>query len=1054
MTPPGLRYRIDVHLDTERHRLDGWAAIAYRSGADSSLPAIHLHAYPNAFSSPKTIYARDVARQAEDYSMHFWRAEDRGWMTIDSVSADGEAARVTVDETLARVDLPHPLAPGDSVALRLHFTVQIPKQYDRLGWRGNAFSISQWYPKVTVYDEKGWHPDPFHSLAEFYGDFGTFDVAITLPDRFWVGGTGVLARAEGGDNEIPVSTVGPARDSVTVTLGVTMADSLAKRWPRMGLTAETDFVAPGRSEAIAITVPWDSRPSFRVARGVPVHYSYRWDDGGGNTRYEADGEGRAGPVRLLIAARDTLVQDTLRALAPAPDEGDSTGLSEKTLHFHADRVHDFAWVACSDYVRSDTTWSGIAVRALVYREDQERWRELKTFTVDALRHHSTLVGPYVWPQFTSAEAWCGGSAMEYPMLVMTEPELYSKWAQVLDVTNAHETGHNWFYGMLANDERTDAWLDEGFTQYLEDRYVDTKYPLGLFRYAARFPWLGRASSSDSDEQDYLAAGWARDEQPIVTPSERHPGIQSYGVSAYSKPACMLRTLRGVVGDSLFDAFLHEYYRRYLFRHPRPADVVRTAEDVTRRDLDAFFQTWTETVDRPSFALGKIRKEREGSGYRTSVTVRRKDAMVLPVTVEARFEDGTRQEKQVLAREKDTEAIFESASPLRGAALDPRHELIEMDRLDNRPGLLPPMRFHFLTGFPSSEAIGVAFGPTIWHGDEEGMRLGGWIDGRYLPSQSFPFGIRGFEGGLSYGTQDGSVALRAGAWRRWGMLGARSRVRALAVRDAGLFRAGLSAENVATATSQLHPYRSWSASVEYRDRYDAAPVDPAYWSEGRTMNAALALGLETIGPRRLERFQLAYRHGASAFREDGDPSPDANYDWIQASARQDLDPLPGGFRVLWRVAAGSVFGRVPREQLFDVAERSRLDALPLFYANDRGPLRETDHFHVPGGGGLRGYAGRAIVGQSLLAATVELQSAAHPVYLFGDAGRVEAAGWGEDLEAGLHPLVGRSLADAGVGLRLGAVEFAFPIWVGGPDPGENPWDFRWIFSIGEINLPSR
>ena len=975
-------------------------------------------------------------------------------MTIDSVSADGAAAAISVDETVARVDLPRALAPGDSVALRLHFIVQIPKQYDRLGWRGGDYSISQWFPKVAVYDEAGWHPDPFHYAAEFYGDFGTFDVAITLPDRFWVGATGVLEGFEGGDNVIPLSSVGAPRDSVTVSLTVTPADSLAKRWPRISLIAETDLRKSAGSAPMALTVPWDGPVSFRVPRGVPVHYSFLWDDGDGNVRQEADRDGRPGPLRLLVATRDTLVEDTLRALAPVPGEGDgAAALSEKKLHFHADRVHDFAWVASPDYVRSDTTWSGVAVRALVYREDEERWHDLKAFTFDALRHHAALVGPYVWPQFTSAEAWCGGSAMEYPMLVMNEPGMYSPWGHQLDGTIAHEVGHNWFYGMIANDERADAWLDEGFTEYLENEYMDAKYPQGLFRYSARFPWLGKPTAMGADEQYYLAAAWARDEQPVSTAANEQPGVNSYNVSAYSKAYCMLRTLRGVVGDSLFTAFLQEYYRRNLFLHPRPRDVLRTAEEVTGRDLDSFFHSWVATVDRPSIALGKIRRERQGDGYRTSVTVRRKDAMVLPVTVEARFADGSRQERQILAQERETAAIFESSSPLRSAVLDPRHELIEMDRLDNRAGLLPPMNFHFLAGFPSTEAIGVAYGPTIWHGDAEGMRLGAWVDGRYLPSEDFPFGIRGFEGGFSYGTRDASVAYRAGAWRRWGVLGARSRVRALTVRDAGLFRAALSAENIAMRPSRLHPYRSWALSLEYRDRYESTPVDPAYWSDGRTLNAGLSLGLETIGPRHLEKLQITYRHGASAFREKGDSAPDANYDWVQATVRQALEPLPGGCRFSWRIAAGSAFRRVPREQLFDAAEMSRLDALPLFYANDRGPLRETDHFHVPGGGGLRGYSGRAVVGQSLVAANLEVANEGFPIFLFADAGSVEASGWGEAAGGPLHPLVGQTLADAGAGVRLGLIRVDFPLWLGSPDPGEHPWDFRWVFSIGVVNLPS-
>ncbi|HMI30987.1 MAG TPA: hypothetical protein VK527_04545, partial [Candidatus Limnocylindrales bacterium] len=196
-----------------RHRLTGHARITYRSGADSALHAIYLHAYPNAFRDPHTIFAREGEREGEDYDIRLAARDERGWMSIDSVTANGATARLVMDETVARIDLARPLAPRDSVTLRLRFDVQVPKPLDRFGHVGDAYSIAQWYPKLVVYDDLGWHPDPYHYLAEFYGDYGTFDVAITLPDRFWVGGTGVLHGSEGGDNEIPLADLETPRDS-------------------------------------------------------------------------------------------------------------------------------------------------------------------------------------------------------------------------------------------------------------------------------------------------------------------------------------------------------------------------------------------------------------------------------------------------------------------------------------------------------------------------------------------------------------------------------------------------------------------------------------------------------------------------------------------------------------------------------------------------------------------------------------------------------------------------------------------------------------------------
>jgi hypothetical protein len=1048
-----------VRLDTARHRLEGWGTIRYRSGADTALTAIHLHAYPNAFSHANTLYSREAARQGEDWSLRYAKPDERGWMAIDSVTADGAAAAIRIDETLATIALPRPLQPGDSVALTMRFAAQVPKHFDRFGRTGDAYSIAQWYPKVAVYDEEGWHADPFHYLAEFYGDFATFDVAITLPDDFWVGATGVPAGAEGGDNEIPLLEEETPRDSVSVSFRVATADTLEGRWPAGLLWVETDLPRDGEGDGDGnggdpsrSAVPRGGAATLRVPRGAPVHYAYLWGEGAMGDREEADEEGRPRPLRLLRAFSDTTVLDTVRALAPDVAPGGTLLPSLKTLRFHADRVHDFAWVASPDYVRGDTAWAGVAVRALVFREDQDRWRGLKARTVDALRHFGDLAGPYRWPQLTSAEAYCGGGAMEYNMLVMNEPEVYSRHSHDLDDTNAHEVAHSWFYGMVASDERAHPWLDEGFAQYLSDDYTDSRHPRGLFAWAARFPWLTPRSAFTADETAYLARAWARDERPMSTAAEGFASYRDYDAASYSKAVCMLRTLRGVVGDSAFAAFLRRHVAEQTFRHPRPADVIRAAEEASGRDLEDFFRGWLDTTDRAGFALGDVRSERAEGGYRSTVTVRRTERMVLPVPVDARFADGTRQEMRVLTRDPITPVTFESRARLVGATLDPRHELVEMNRLDNRTGFLPPMRLRPLFDFPQTDEITVLYGPTLWHGRAEGARIGAWADGRYLPSRDFPEGILRFHGGLSVGSRDGSVAWRLGAMRRVEALGARGSVVALAANDAGLFRVEAAAGNWATAPGRLHPWKTWTVGVQYRDRDAMAPIDPRYWSPGRTLNATASLVLETVGPRHEERIALSLRRGASAFRSDRDRAPDAQYDRVRFEARQTLDVIPdGSVRLAWRLAAGSAWRRVPRELLFDVAEASRLDGLDHFYQNDRGPLRASGRYLAEGGGGLRGFAGRAVLGKRLLALDLEASHAAVPVHAFAGLGRVEASGLGEPSAAAPHPLVGRTLADAGLGADIGPVRLLAPFWVSRPEPDESPWGVRWLLSLDLAGL---
>lgn len=76
-------------------------------------------------------------------------------MTVDSVTVDGAPASFRVDETIGRIDLPHPLEPHDSLTLSLTFADQVPRPYARFEHVGEEYTVSQWYPKIAVYDERG-----------------------------------------------------------------------------------------------------------------------------------------------------------------------------------------------------------------------------------------------------------------------------------------------------------------------------------------------------------------------------------------------------------------------------------------------------------------------------------------------------------------------------------------------------------------------------------------------------------------------------------------------------------------------------------------------------------------------------------------------------------------------------------------------------------------------------------------------------------------------------------------------------------------------------------
>src|SRR2546430_15411655 len=210
--------------------------------------------------------------------------------------------------------------------------------------------------------------------------------------------------------------------------------------------------------------------------------------------------------------------------------------------------------------------------------------------------------------------------------------------------------------------------------------------------------------------------------PIGTPADECRSWPQYGTSAYSKPAMMLHTLRAYLGDATFHAFLHEYSRKNLLRHPRPADVIAAAEKVSGEPMEAWFRPWLEGTATADVSLGDVEDESTGGERATIVRVRRGGQREEPVTVEAELANGARERYLVPEGRGDATVNFGSGSRAKRVTLDPDHDVIELDRLDNRSGI-PPLRLKPLIDFPSSDAMTFLYGPMIWQGRAEGARLG-------------------------------------------------------------------------------------------------------------------------------------------------------------------------------------------------------------------------------------------------------------------------------------------------------------------------------------------
>lgn len=257
-------------------------------------------------------------------------------------------------------------------------------------------------------------------------------------------------------------------------------------------------------------------------------------------------------------------QKMVPARKPAPTKP-TISTKTKTLHYIQDRVHDFAWFANPDFVVAQDTCrlpSGrvISVQSFYTPQEVVYWNKSLQYAKDAVRFYSAEVGDYPYNTLTVVQGpQSFGGGMEYPTITVISPV---NDAKALDEVIAHEIGHNWFYGIMASNEREHPWMDEGINSFYEKKYIIQKY--GLQR--------------KEEEILFQTLAARKRDQPIETTSEAF-SQWNYGAVAYHKTAEWLRSLDLQHGAERFRQAMQAYYQRWQFKHPQPQDFQQVYDSV-------------------------------------------------------------------------------------------------------------------------------------------------------------------------------------------------------------------------------------------------------------------------------------------------------------------------------------------------------------------------------------------------------------------------------------------------------------------------------------------
>ncbi|HSH04699.1 MAG TPA: M1 family metallopeptidase, partial [Anaerolineae bacterium] len=179
-------------LDPQTKTLTAHQTISYLNNTNTSIPDLIFHLYLNAFSSPDSIF---LSESGTDHRGFSWNPDYPGTIDITSLAlADGTPLDIIplADGTLAQAQLPTPISPNETIHLDLTFTATLPEVFARTGFADDDFfMVGQWFPKLGRWQDNEWNAYPFHANNEFFADFGTYNVTITLPDNYITGATGL-----------------------------------------------------------------------------------------------------------------------------------------------------------------------------------------------------------------------------------------------------------------------------------------------------------------------------------------------------------------------------------------------------------------------------------------------------------------------------------------------------------------------------------------------------------------------------------------------------------------------------------------------------------------------------------------------------------------------------------------------------------------------------------------------------------------------------------------------------------------------------------------------
>lgn len=751
-----------------------------------------------------------------------------------------------------------------------------------------------------------------------------------------------------------------------------------------------------------------------------------------------------------------------------------------TYRFVAERVHDFAFCADPEFVLKQIQVGQTTLQFFLQPYRLKTWNSILQRVVEGFSFLQEKIGAYPYRQLSIVDALITAGGIEYPNLVMINGYIISP--RELAITIIHEMAHQWFYGLLANNQTRHGWMDEGFTTFFEiwatEHLWGREGNLNPTRQSGWQRWLGYTQTARREAYlNYLEYALSGREEPIDTHFDyfqHNPYIPTY-----DKMAVGLFTLKRLIGDSLFLRGIRTYYRRWRFRHPYPEDLFLTFNRATGMHLNWFWEQWLRTTwlldVRLRKAVGRWVQRKGGRQFRLTMVLERKQPLAMPVDVAIELRDGSQRRYRIpipgwLSRTDSSDlpswhpanrryvARLYLPAPVRRIQLDPQSKLPDINPFNNDNRRIPPLKLFWLHRQyvePDLRCYTATLFPQLFFNDVDGFviglrSVGNFVGPLYWHRLETQLGSRSGQPGLSF---------------RWSSLlpigTSRVRYYLFAYRLEG--RAG--GELALSYRTRTQPVNhrfllGWRVRQLYDNRYPARA-----WSPGTVS----ILAFEWIRHRSV----TAYRKLVTRWQlrvEVAAPGGDYPFQrWeLVLLPRIALGPQTN---LRGRLAVGQIEGKPPVQYLFYPSGAAPVREFSNAFARSRGTLPvdwvRDGHFRLPGGGQVASAAidgaPSAQGGRRLLAARIDLDLANPLARLLPSwpvLPTLQTAVYAAWSQLNWKKITRRS-GDAELGLTLfwddlpfplrylgmSDVKLTLPFWYSRPAAGNNPWKLRWALSVG-------